>query len=259
MRLADKIGVVTGAARGIGEGIARAMSAQGAIVYLCDRDMDGAKRVAAEIGGTPVEFDVVQEDDWKRLAERIQKDYGRLNILVHNAGTEVAKPLSKQSAEDVRRVMLVNIEGPISGCRAMQTLLAAGGKPNAPASIINISSIAGLVGQPGLSAYSVSKAAIAHLSKVLAVEFASQGQFIRVNTIFPGCIMTPMLKATVEEWVAEGTLDADSAWETMANSCPMAKIGEVEDIAMGAVYLASDESKFVTGTSLIIDGGLVAR
>jgi NAD(P)-dependent dehydrogenase (short-subunit alcohol dehydrogenase family) len=259
MRLAGKIGVVTGAARGIGEGIARAMSAQGATIYVCDRDVEGATRVAGEIGGTAVEFDVTRETDWKDLAERVQNAHGQLNILVHNAGTEVAKPLSKQSLDDVRRVMSVNLEGPITGSQTMQPLLAAGGKPNAPASIINISSIAGLVGQPDISAYSVSKAAIAHLSKVLAVEFASQGHFIRVNSIFPGCIMTPMLKATVEEWVAQGTLDANSAWDTMANSCPMGKIGDVEDIAMGAVYLASDESKFVTGTSLIIDGGRVAR
>ena len=257
-RLNGKVGLITGAARGIGEGIARAMAEQGATLYLCDMNIDGAGAVARSIGATAVPFNVTSESDWNSLAERINRDHGRLDILVNNAGTEIVKSVDQQSSEDVRRVMSVNLEGPMAGCRIMLPLLSEAGKLGAWASVINISSVAALVGQSNLSAYSVSKAAIAHMSKVLAVEWANQGHPIRVNTIFPGCIKTPMLEDTVEGWVREGVFDADSAWDVMKNLCPMKRIGDVSDIAMAAVFLASDESKFMTGTSLTIDGGWMA-
>ena len=257
-RLNGKIGLITGAARGIGAGIAQAMAEQGASLYLCDLNIDGAAAVAKNIGATAVALNVTSEADWAALADRIKREHGRLDILVHNAGTEIVNSVEQQSSEDVRRVLSVNLEGPMSGCRIMLPLLSAAGKRGAWASVINISSVAALVGQSNLSAYSVSKAAIAHMSKVLAVEWANQGHPIRVNTIFPGCIKTPMLDETVAGWVREGVFDAASAWDVMKNLCPMKRIGEVSDIAMGAVFLASDESKFMTGTSLTIDGGWMA-
>lgn len=258
-RLANKVCFISGAARGIGAGIARAMVAQGGTVYIGDRDAGGAALTASEIGATAVHMDVTSEADWARLADQIGQDHDRLDVFVNNAGLERVSSLQKLSVADLRAVMSVNLEGPMIGCRTLLPLLIESGKRGPSASVINIASAAGLIGQPDLAAYSVSKAAIGHLSKVLAIEWPHHGYAIRVNSIYPGCIITPMLELAVSGWVENGILDEASAWNTMRALSPMNQIGEVADIAMGAVYLASDESKFITGIDLIIDGGWTAR
>lgn len=257
-RLNNKIGLITGAARGIGEGIARAMAAQGALLYLADLDLAGAQSVAQDIGATAIPLNVTSETDWEAVADTIRREHGHLDILVNNAGTEVVKSLEKLSLAEIRLQLAVNLEGPMLGCRAFLPLLSEAGRLAGPAAVINIASVAGLRGQPDLSVYSVSKAAVGHLATTLAVEWAKHGHRIRVNAIYPGCIQTPMLEEAVNGWVRENILTADSAWENMRKLSPMNEIGETSDIAMGAVYLASDEAKFVTGTSLVIDGGWTA-
>jgi len=258
-RLQDKIGLVTGAARGIGEGIARALAAHGAKLYLADLNVERLDRVAKDIGAIPLCVNVTKEEDWAAAAKRIEADHGSLDILVHNAGLELVKPLERTSLAEIQTIMSVNIEGPMIGSREMSSLLVNAGKHGKLASVINVSSVAGFTGQLDLSAYSVSKAAIAHFSKVLAVEWGSRGHAIRANTIIPGCIKTEMLEDTIQGWINQGVLNKETAWETMAGLSPLNRIGDVNDIAMAAVFLASDESKFITGAEIVVDGGWMAR
>jgi NAD(P)-dependent dehydrogenase (short-subunit alcohol dehydrogenase family) len=259
-RLQGRTAFVTGAAQGIGAGIARAMAAQGAQLILSDLNEAGVAALAAELGARAIGHDVASEVEWNRAAELVEGAFGHLDVLVNNAGIEVVKPASETSLDDWRRVMSVNLDGVFVGCRTMQPLLNLAGARGASASVINISSIAGLVGYPNQAAYNTSKAGVRHLTKSLAIEWAHHGHPIRVNSIHPGCIRTPMLELAVKGWIAEGSIPADAdPWEAIAALCPMRRVGRVEDIAHGAVYLASDESAFVTGLELVIDGGWVAR
>lgn len=259
-RLAGRTALITGAAQGIGAGIARAMAAQGADLILSDLNEAGVEALAKDLGAIAIGHDVASEDAWRRVADAVQQAFGRLDVLVNNAGIEVVKPVSDTSLADWRRVMGINLDGVFLGCRTMQPLLSAGGAAGASASVINISSIAGLVGYPNQAAYNTSKAGVRHLTKSLAIEWAHHGFPIRVNSIHPGCIRTPMLEQAVAGWVAEASLPADGdPWVAIGDLCPLRRVGRVEDIAHGAVYLASDESAFVTGLELVIDGGWVAR
>lgn len=258
-RLRGKSALITGAAQGIGAGIARAMAAEGASVFLADINQDGIRDLAREIDATALPLDVTSETDWNAAAARIADAEGALSILVNNAGIELIKPLSAMSLVEWRQVMAVNVDGIFLGCRTLQKLLAKGGAAGAPASVVNISSIAGLVGYPDQAAYNTSKGAVRHMTKSLAIEWAAHHLPIRANSIHPGCIRTPMLEMAVEGWVREGSIPADDPWSAVAALCPLNAVGAPQDIAMGAVYLASDEARFVTGIELVIDGGWVAR
>jgi 3(or 17)beta-hydroxysteroid dehydrogenase len=255
-RLKGKIALVTGAAQGIGAGIARAMAAEGATIFAADINVAGVEALAAEIGAEPLALDVTREEAWKAAADRIGS---ALSILVNNAGVELVKPMTDHSLSDWRSVMAVNVDGLFLGCRTLQPLLASGGTAGAPASVVNISSIAGLVGYPDQLAYNTSKGAVRHMTKSLAIEWAAHALPIRCNSIHPGCIRTPMLELAVEGWAREGSIPEDDPWGAVAALCPLNAVGAPEDIAMGAVYLASDEARFVTGIELVIDGGWVAR
>ncbi|HMO75747.1 MAG TPA: SDR family oxidoreductase [Sphingopyxis sp.] len=254
-RLAGKVALVTGAAQGIGADIARAMRAEGARVIAADINAAGCEALVAETGAEALALDVTSEADWEKAARHIAAAHGGLSILVNNAGVELVRPMTEHSLADWRALMAVNVDGLFLGCRAMQPLLAASGA----ASVVNISSIAGLVGYPDQLAYNTSKGAVRHMSKSLAIEWAAHGLPIRCNSIHPGCIRTPMLEMAVEGWVREGSIPADDPWGAVASLCPLNAVGSPGDIAMGAVYLASDEARFVTGIELVIDGGWVAR
>ena len=258
-RLRGKSALITGAAQGIGAGIARAMAAEGASLFLADINQDGICDLAREIGATALHLDVTSEAGWNAAAAQIADAKGALSILVNNAGIELIKPLAAMSLAEWRNVMAVNVDGIFLGCRTLQPLLAKGGAPGAPASVINISSIAGLVGYPDQAAYNTSKGAVRHMTKSLAIEWAAHHLPIRASSIHPGCIRTPMLEMAVEGWVREGSIPADDPWSAVAALCPLNAVGAPRDIAMGAVYLASDEARFVTGIELVIDGGWVAR
>lgn len=255
-RLKGKIALVTGAAQGIGAGIARAMAAEGAKIFAADINAAGVEALAADIGAEAMALDVTREEDWKAAADRIG---AKLSILVNNAGVELVKPMTDHSLSDWRSVMAVNVDGLFLGCRTLQPMLASGGAEGAPSSVVNISSIAGLVGYPDQLAYNTSKGAVRHMTKSLAIEWAAHALPIRCNSIHPGCIRTPMLEIAVEGWVREGSIPADDPWGAVAALCPLNAVGAPADIAMGAVYLASDEARFVTGIELVIDGGWVAR
>lgn len=257
-RLAGKTALVTGAAQGIGAAIVQAMRAEGAEVFAADINADGVAAVAAKCGARPLQFDVALEAGWEKAAAAIGSA-GPLSILVNNAGVELVKPMTEHSLDEWRRLMAVNVDGLFLGCRTLQPLLAAGAGAGSPSSVINISSIAGLVGYPDQLAYNTSKGAVRHMTKSLAIEWAAHGLGIRCNSIHPGCIRTPMLEMAVEGWIREGSIPADDPWAAVAALCPLNSVGMPQDIAMGAVYLASDEARFVTGIELVVDGGWVAR
>lgn len=257
-RLAGKTALITGAAGGIGRAIARAMVTEGATVFLADIKPEAKESVRDEFGLNTLLLDVTSEQSWIEAADEIKHRQGKLDILVNNAGMVVVKPLENMTAQEIRAQFAVNLEGPLLGCKAMLRLLIAAGSSAAPASVINIASVAGLIGLSDEGAYGVSKAGVAHIAKALGVEWARRGYHIRVNTIYPGCIRTSMLEEAVAGFVREGVMPAETAWQGMRDFSVLGQIGEPEDIAMGAVYLASDEAKFVTGTSLVIDGGWTA-
>lgn len=257
-RLTGKTALVTGAAQGIGAAIVEAMRAEGAEVFAADINIDGVIEVAATCGARPLRLDVASEAGWDDAAD-IVGAAGPLSILVNNAGIEIVKPMTEHSLDDWRRLMAVNVDGIFLGCRTLQPLLAAGGEPGSPASVINISSIAGLVGYPDQLAYNTSKGAVRHMTKSLAIEWAAHGLGIRCNSIHPGCIRTPMLEMALDGWIREGSIPAEDPWTAVAALCPLNMVGMPQDIAMGAIYLASDEARFVTGIELVIDGGWVAR
>lgn len=264
-RLAGKKALVTGAGQGIGEAIALAFGKEGASVFVSDLNGEKAAEVAQRIvseGGDaqPVVLDVTSEAAWNEFSATFE---GALNILVHNAGIEWVVPIEDIELSDWRRVMAVNVEGVFLGCQKMLDALKQGGADNeAGASVVVISSIAGQIGYPDQAAYNTSKAAVKHLSRTMAIEFAAKGYNIRVNSIHPGAIDTPMLREAMEGWAEHkifGTTDMDVVRREVAALHPINKIGRPRDIAYGVVYLASDESRFVTGTELTIDGGWTAR
>lgn len=258
-RLKGKIALITGAAQGIGGGIAEAMTREGATVFISDINEDLLNARAKVISATALRLDASSENDWINAAKLINDTHGKLDILVNNAGLELVKPMEDHSLADWRKVMSVNVDGVFLGCKSLETLLIAAATGNSTASVINISSIAGLVGYPDQLAYNTSKGAVRHMSKSLAIEWASHGNRIRCNSIHPGCIRTPMLEMAVGGWMENGSVPADDPWGAVASLCPMNMVGAPDDIAMGAVYLASNEARFVTGIELVIDGGWVAR
>lgn len=267
-RLEGKIALVTGAARGIGQGIATVFGELGATVIATDLNEAGlaeTRKIISDAGGAVVTMaqDVSSEADWERMRAYINGEYGRLDALVNNAGIEMIQPIHELSLENWRKTMAVNVDGIFVGVKTLRDLLAASGKANPHgASIVNISSVAGLVGIPDQMAYNTSKAAVRHMTKSMTVEFYHHGLNIRANSIHPGVIMTPMMEEVIDEWQETQVLGTDDRRAITAffeDVCPQKKTGTPRDIAFGAAYLASDEASFVTGVELVIDGGSMAR
>jgi NAD(P)-dependent dehydrogenase (short-subunit alcohol dehydrogenase family) len=246
-RLDGKVALVSGAARGMGECEARLFAREGAKVVLGDLLEELGQRVAADItrqGGaaTFVRLDVTAEGDWQRAVAAAERTYGKLQVLVNNAGIVRMAPLDETSLEAWNEVINVNQTGVFLGMKhAVPAMRRAGG-----GSIINISSVAGLVGLPGIPAYQASKGAVRLLTKHAAVQYAKDK--IRVNSVHPGRIETPMTANITPE-----------RRQLVLNLTPMGREGKPEEVAYGVLYLASDESSFVTGAELVIDGGYTAQ
>lgn len=263
-RLVGKIALVTGAARGIGKCIAETFAEQGAFVIVTDLQAATVEAIAASIAekqgsAMAMTLDVTAQSDWDKVAAYLTQEHGKLDIIANCAGIEMVKEISDLTLEEYRLTQAVNTEAAFIGAKTLLGLLTKAGEDSEGwASIVNISSIAGLVGIPDQLAYNTSKGAVRQMTKAMAVEFAHHGRKIRVNSIHPGCIDTPMLREAMEEWQKTnkiGTTDMAAIEQAFADVCPMKKIGTPSDIAMGALYLASDESGFVTGLELVIDGG----
>jgi len=253
-RLSGKVAIVTGGANGLGEAIATRMSEEGAAVAVLDRDEEGGGRVAGKLtdSGAKAAFfacDVTQEEDVSSAISAVAERFGRLDVLVNNAGVEgVNKPTHELSLDEWEHVMAVNTTAVFLCTKhAIPHLKQAGG------SIINISSIYGILGGGDVPPYHASKGAVRVMSKNDALTYAADN--IRVNSIHPGFIFTSM----VHRYAAEAGLSEDDARSILDPAHPLGGTGEPDDIAWGAVYLASDQAKWVTGSELVIDGGYTAR
>ena len=254
-RLVGKLALVTGAAQGIGEAIAQAFSAEGARVLLTDINAEGVARAAAAINaqyGSGTAFsarhDVTSEKDWAAAIKTAAAELGGLSILVNNAGIAPIGSIEDISLNQWRTCMSINSDSVFLGCKAALPLM----RENQPGSIINMSSIAGLIAAHNLASYNASRAAVWLLSKSVALHCAHFGWGIRCNSVHPTFIKTPIL----EQLVASG--DREAILAKLERQVPLKRLGEVSDVAKAAVYLASDESRFMTGSEIKLDGGISA-
>ena len=248
-RLDGKVALITGGSRGMGEAEARLFAKEGAQVSICDvRDEEG-RHVAGGIGDAAFyqRLDVTQESEWEAAVAATTERFGRLDVLVNNAGIAEAAPIAEMSLESYRRVIDVNQVGVFLGMRAVvPAMTKAGG-----GSILNISSIDGLIGMNGLASYVASKWAVRGMTKVAAMELGPLG--IRVNSIHPGFIRTDLGTEGFNPSDIHALLDSHT--EKLA---PLARTGRPEEIAKLALFLASDESSYSTGSEFVADGGMVA-
>jgi 3alpha(or 20beta)-hydroxysteroid dehydrogenase len=227
--LVGKVAIVTGAARGQGRAEAERFAAEGALVVAGD--------VLDHVG---VHLDVTSEQSWADVVSQTVERHGRIDVLVNNAGVHAAAPVHEMPEADFRLVLDVNLLGPFLGIQAVVPHMRAGG------SIVNVASLNGLAAQARTSAYTASKFALRGLTKAAALDLGPLG--IRVNAILPGVIRTPMVAYVVDE-----------REEQLAAGLPLGRIGEPADIAAAAVFLASDEAAWITGTDLVVDGGHTAQ
>jgi 3(or 17)beta-hydroxysteroid dehydrogenase len=248
-RVSGKVAIVTGAAKGLGEADARLLAAQGARVILTDVDQANGARVAAEIGSAArfVRQDVRDEAAWQALIADVMATEGRLDILVNNAGVVEAGNIENTSAEDWRFVMAVSADGTFFGCKhAIPAMKQSGG-----GSIINMASVASLQGVPTVTAYCAAKGAVEAMTRAIAVHCTQNGLPIRCNSIHPAGMDTPMVRSMGPKLAEAGMLPPADAPPP-----PPTKLGTAEDIALAVLYLASDESRFVNGTKLVVDNSL---
>ena len=250
-RLDGKVCLITGGASGIGRGSARKLVAEGARVVIADRNVEGGAAVVAELGA-PHRFeplDVTDEAAWTRVVEATVTAFGRLDVLVNSAGIAVWGNIERLSLAEWRQQHAVNADGTFLGCRAaIGAMKTTGG-----GSIINLSSVAGLIGVADAAAYCSSKGAVRLLSKSVALHCARAGYNIRCNSVHPSFIDTPMVDSVVQ-----GAKDQTKMRAMVEHAAPLGRIGQVDDVANLIVFLASDESKFITGSELVVDGGLTA-
>lgn len=244
-RLDGKVAVITGGAGGMGEVHAKAFIEEGAKVVIADLSTSKGKETAEELGDQAkfIELDVTDEESWKKLVEETEERFGPINILVNNAGIVVSKSIEDTSLEDFRKTTSINQDGVFLGMKYVFPSM----KKAESGSIVNISSIAGIVGSNNNSAYTASKFAVRGLTKSAAVEFAPHN--IRVNSVHPGTIRTPM---TEQE-------DVRDLVKEMEKTIPMKRIAEPIEITNLVLYLASDESSYSTGTEFVADGGLIQQ
>jgi len=256
-----KVALVTGGSSGIGAGCASRLAEEGAMVVITDvQDAKGGELVAAieKAGGKAryLHHDVTSEDEWVAIVADVEKTEGRLDILVNNAGIGIACPsITMMKLEDWRRQQAVNVEGVFLGIKHSLPLMRKAGNGG---SIINMSSVAGLKGSPALAAYSATKGAVRLLTKGVALECANAKDGVRVNSVHPGIIETPIWIsiAGMGQPGANAPPDLDALSTT---AVPLGVKGVPRDIANGVLWLASDESRYVTGLELVIDGGLILR
>lgn len=255
-RVEGKVALVTGGGRGLGKASAIMLAREGAKLAVSDRKTEGADAVLSEItraGGRAIfiQQDVSKEEDWKRTIDEVLKRFGKLDILVNNAGVGAGKNIEDLTLDDWRWVMSVNLDGVFLGTQyAIAAMKKTGG-----GSIVNMSSIEGMVGDRRLAAYDASKGGVRILTKSAALHCAKAGYNIRVNTVHPGFIDTPMGAGFIK---SQGG-DVSATRRALEMLHPLGHLGEPEDVAYAVVYLASDESKFATGSEFVIDGGFTAQ
>ena len=254
-RLSGKKALVTGGAQGLGAAIARRLAAEGAAVLITDINAAGAAEIAAEIYarhgkdlGWSMRHDVTREEDWKAAIAMAEAVMGGLSVLVNNAGVVTTATVEELSLERWHRDMAINADGVFLGCRESLPLM----RRSQPGSIVNIASISALIASHNFASYNASKAAVWMLSKSVALHCARQGWDIRCNSVHPAFVRTPLLQDIIRG------KDEEAMLAKLAKQVPLGRLGEPDDVAHAVVYLASDESRFMTGAELKLDGGLSA-
>jgi NAD(P)-dependent dehydrogenase (short-subunit alcohol dehydrogenase family) len=253
-RVEGKKAFVTGGAQGLGRASAMMLAKEGALVTLADINEKGAKAVADEINAKypgkafSVGLDVTREDQWKAALAHADKAMGGINVLFNNAGIGGGTTVEDTDFETWKRVLAVDADSVFLGCKYAIPYMV----PHAPGSIINTSSIAGLIAGHNMAAYNAAKAAVWLLSKSVALHCAKRGYRIRSNSIHPTFIDTPIL-----DGMARG-MSKEELVRKLAKQVPLGVVGDPDDVAYAVLYLASDESKFVTGSEIKIDGGISA-
>ncbi|WP_280427773.1 SDR family NAD(P)-dependent oxidoreductase [Nocardia brasiliensis] len=247
-RLTDKVALITGATGGIGQATAELFAREGARVVVTDIAQDAAQALAARLAATGADvlaagLDVSAPENWSEVIELTRQHFGRLDVLVNIAGIVDWPGIEDTTKDSWERVIAVNQTGTWLGMKTAMPLLRASGN----GSIINTSSVLGLVGSGAAAAYQASKGAVRLLTKTAAVEYATRG--VRVNSVHPGVIATPMIQALLDE---QGDQQPDIV------RTPMRRAGTPAEVAPTMLFLAGDESSFITGTELVVDGGLTA-
>ena len=251
-RVDGKIALVTGAASGIGLQASLRLAEEGARVMMTDINVENGKKEAEKLGRNAefLKLDITLEEDWISVLRETVKRFQSLDILVNSAGMVLIADVEQISLEDWRQVHAVNLDGTFLGCKHGVRVM----KEFGAGSIINLSSVSGLIGGFNLAAYNSSKGAVRMLTKSVALHCARSGYGIRCNSIHPTFIETPMLDSMIQD-----APDPEKARQTLIRQVPLRRIGTTDDVAKMIVYLASDESTFVTGTEMVIDGGVVAQ
>ncbi len=259
--LSKKTALVTGAAKGIGRQTALDLAGLGARLVLTDIDVGGVESLREQIareGGAALAFahDVSKAEDWDRVLGEVERECGRLDVLVNNAGIILNRRFVDTTFDEYQRVMRINVDSIWLGCQAALPLMTESAKTTKGSSIVNLSSIYGQVAGPIHAAYSASKGAVRLLTKALAVEFARMKTGIRVNSVHPGPVDTDLGMSGFIDGVKLGILPSiEAGKEQVTRQFPMGRFGEVDDISSVVAFLASDASKFITGTELTVDGG----
>ena len=249
-RLQDKIALITGGASGIGRAAAHLFAEEGATVVIADRDEAAARAAVAAIGGRASfqRLDVTAEDRWIAVTDALVRDRGRLDILINSAGVSLIKDIETTTLDEWRVLMAVNLDGTFLGCKhAVRVMKERGG------SIVNMSSVAGLIGSGFLAAYCASKGGVRLLTKAVALHCARKGYNIRCNSVHPSFADTPMLEGMVA-----AARNPDKLAASFTAAAPLGRLAQPIEVARTILFLASDESVFTTGAELVVDGGLTA-
>jgi len=248
-RLDGKVALITGAARGQGAAEARLFVDEGARVMLSDVRDDDGELLAKELGERAAyrHHDVAREDDWAATVAATAAMFGRLDVLVNNAGVFAVIPMTMTTLEEYMRIVTINQVGTFLGMKAVAETMIG----QSAGSIINISSVAGLGGSAGTIAYTSTKFAVRGMTKVAALELAPFG--VRVNSVHPGLIDTPMMTEAFEP------MGDDSILKTLEANLPIGRFASADDVARLVLFLASDDSNYSTGSEFVVDGGMTAR
>jgi 3alpha(or 20beta)-hydroxysteroid dehydrogenase len=261
--LSGRKALVTGGAQGLGEGMAKALAAAGAKVVISDLQKDLGESVAdaldSEYGGGHgfVAHDITDEGDWENAVVAANDILGGLDILVNNAGIEITSLLTEVTADEIRKMLEVNVLGTTLGVKwGLRTMRPEGLAGNGGA-IINVASVAATIAFPGIAVYSATKSAVDRLTRVAAMESGKLGYGVRVNCIYPGLVPTAMGAGLANDCAELGLFESpEAAVAAVIGLTPAGRLGEVADIADAVVFLASDESRFITGIGLPVDGGM---
>jgi NAD(P)-dependent dehydrogenase (short-subunit alcohol dehydrogenase family) len=246
----EKVVLITGSGNGIGRAAALCFALEGAIVVATDVSLEAAEATAAAVretggGSTALKLDVRSEADWKAAADEAVRQHGRVDVLLNNAGIFMIRPLAETTLDEWNLVMSVNSTGVFLGMREIVPRMVASGG----GSVINMSSLAGLVGAAGHTLYGASKGAVRTMTKDVAIEYAARR--VRVNSVHPGLIDTGMADYAAQSFGLDKT--------AIAQGLPMGRLGNVGDVTALLVFLASDESSYITGAEMVVDGGRFAQ